>query len=65
MRRSQEVKESLFKDTQGDFPGGPVAKNPLCNARDMGSIPGQGTKIPHDVEQVSQYATTRESVWPQ
>ena len=51
--RSQEVKESLFKDTQGDFPGGPVVKNPPCNAGDMGSIPGQGAKIPHDAEQVS------------
>ena len=31
----------------GDFPGGPVAKNPSCNAGDAGSIPGQGTKILH------------------
>ena len=30
-----------------DFPGGPVVKNPPCNAGDMGSIPGQGTKILH------------------
>ena len=30
-----------------DFPGGPVVKNLLCNARDAGSIIGQGTKIPH------------------
>ena len=30
-----------------DFPGGPVVKNPLCNAEDVGLIPGQGTKIPH------------------
>ena len=30
----------------GDFPGGPVVKNPSCNAGDMGSVPGQGTKIP-------------------
>ena len=29
----------------GDFPGGPVGK--ILNAGDMGSIPGQGTKIPH------------------
>ena len=28
-----------------DFPGGPVVKNPLSNAGDMASIPGQGTKI--------------------
>ena len=36
-----------------DFRGGPVVKNPPGNAGDMGSIPGQGAKIPHDAEQVS------------
>ena len=30
-----------------DFPGGPVVENPPSNAEDTGSIPGQGTKIPH------------------
>ena len=30
-----------------DLPGGPVVKNPHCNARQTGSFPGQGTKIPH------------------
>ena len=29
-----------------DFPGDPVVKNPPCNPRDIGSIPGQETKIP-------------------
>ena len=28
-----------------NFPGGPGVENSLCNARDAGSIPGQGTKI--------------------
>ena len=28
-----------------DFPGGPVVKNLPSNAGDMGSIPGQETKI--------------------
>ena len=32
-----------------DSPGGPVVKNPPSNAGDMGSIPGQGTEIPHAV----------------
>ena len=27
---------------KGDFPGGPVIKNPLANAGDPGSIPGLG-----------------------
>ena len=44
----------------GDFPGGPVVKNPHSNAGDMGSIPGQGTKIPHAVEQLSPSVVTRE-----
>ena len=26
----------------GDFPGGPVVKNPPANAGDLGSIPGLG-----------------------
>ena len=31
----------------GDFPDGPVVKNPPSNAGAMGLIPGWGTKIPH------------------
>ena len=42
----------------GYFPGGPVGKNPPSNAGDTGSIPGQGTKIPHAVGQLSQRAAT-------
>ena len=36
-----------------DFPGSPVVKNPPCVAGDMGSIPGQGTKIPQASEKLS------------
>ena len=36
-----------------DFPGSTVAKNPLANAGDMGSIPGPETKIPHALGQLS------------
>ena len=36
-----------------DFPGGPVVKKLPSNAGDVGSIPGQGTKIPHALEQLS------------
>ena len=43
-----------------DFPGGPVVKNPLYNSGDMGSIPGQGTKIPHALGQLNPHATTTE-----
>ena len=37
----------------GDFPGGPVVKNPPCNAGDVGLIPGEdltscrATKLMH------------------
>ena len=51
----------------GDFPGGPVDKNLPAIAEDTGSIPGQGTKIPHAKGQLSLYATTTElspsSLW--
>ena len=36
-----------------DFPGGPLVKNPPYNAGDAGWIPGQGTKIPHALGQLS------------
>ena len=45
-----------------DFPGGPVVKNPPYNAGDVGLIPGQGTKTPHAVGQLSLHATTTELV---
>ena len=31
---------------QRDFPGSPVVKNPPSNGGDVGSVPGQGAKIP-------------------
>ena len=43
-----------------DFSGGPVIKNLPLNAGDLGSIPGQGTKIPHALEQLSPGSTTTE-----
>ena len=30
-----------------------MVKNPTFSVRDAGSIPGQGTKIPHTMEQLS------------
>ena len=44
----------------GDFPGGPVVKNPPSNAGDVGSIPGWGNKIPLAVGQLNLGATTTE-----
>ena len=36
-----------------DLPDGPMVKNLPCNAKDMGSIFGWGTKIPQVAEQLS------------
>ena len=46
--------------TYRDFPGGPVVKNLPSNAGDVGSISGQGTKIPHATGQLSPLAATTE-----
>jgi len=37
----------------GNFPGGPVVKNPSCSAGDVGLIGGRGTEIPHPRKQLS------------
>ena len=53
--------EKLFNKTDSrDFPGGPVVKNPPCNAGDAGSITGQGIKVPHATGNQSLCTTTRE-----
>ena len=55
--------ESFLQNDRGrDFPGGPVTKNPPCNATEEGLIPDQGTKLPHATELLSLHASTRESV---
>ena len=51
---SLSLPHQLFqKSSSGDFPGGPGVTNLPCSARNGGSIPGQGTKIPGSVEQLS------------
>ena len=47
-----------------DFRSSPVVKNPPCNTRDMGSIPGQGTNNPHAIEKLSPLTTTTEPTHP-
>ena len=44
--------------------GGPVVTNPPANAGDVGSIPGQGTEIPHASGQLSPCAITSEAHVP-
>ena len=53
----------LQKYFPGDFSGGPVVENPPCNVGDTGSIPGQGTKIPHDRGQLSLSIATTEPMY--
>ena len=59
----QESTVSGTKEIQktDGFPGGPVVKDLPSNAGDLGSIPGQGTKIPNAVRQLSPHGTTREA----
>ena len=53
-----------FKSIVGTFPGAPLVKNSPSNARDLSSIPGQGSKIPHAMGQLSTCPTTRpKPVW--
>ena len=49
---------SHIKRTALGFPDGPVVKNPPCNAGDMGSMLGPGTKIPHASGQLSLWGAT-------
>ena len=51
---------SCKKEWNRDFPGGSVVEDPAYNAGDVGSIPGEGTKIPPAVGQLSPRATTTE-----
>ena len=41
-------RSSLYKSIVWDFTGGSMVKTSPCNAEGVGSVPGQGTKIPHD-----------------
>ena len=44
---------AMVKHINRNFPDGPVVKSLPCNAGDTGSVPGQGTKIPHAMEQLN------------
>ena len=43
----------------GNFLGGLMVKSLPCNPGDTSLIPGQGTKIPHQMEQLSPHATAK------
>ena len=59
--RQTNALNTTLKTVSEDFPGGPVVKTSPSNAGDVGSIPGQGTKIPHALGQLSLCAATTES----
>ena len=44
-----EKSNMLKTQATRDFPGGSVVKNLPCNAGDVCSIPGWGTKIPYAI----------------
>ena len=52
----------MNKEDVGDSPDIPVVKNLPCNAGDVGSIPGWGTKIPCAMKQLNPCAATAEPV---
>ena len=60
MARDCKCGKMLTISKSGDFPGGPVVKNPPSNAGDAGSIPGRGSKVTHAMGQLSPCATTTE-----
>ena len=42
LKKNVSASQILTKNWKGDFPGGPLAKNPSYNAGDLGSAPGWG-----------------------
>ena len=53
------MKNNIKSRWWGDFPGGPVVKNPPSSAGHAGSIPGRGTRILHAAGQLSPRAATK------
>ena len=51
-----------FKNILRNFPGAPVVKNLSSNEEDIGSMPGQETKIPQAARQLSPCTQTTELV---
>ena len=57
------MSKTSTKNSDWDFPGSSVVENPPWSAGDMGSIPGQGTKILQAMEKLSPRARTGESMY--
>ena len=50
------------ESTSWDFPGGPVVKSLPSSAVNMGSVLGQGTKIPHAMGPLNPHAPQLENL---
>ena len=72
---SQSIPVPLLKNSYRDFPGDPVAKTLCSHGGGLGSIPGQGTEIPHVPCMLSHHsersgfvpcsvAGTHNGIWP-
>ena len=46
-REVRIIPKSAYEVLMWDFPGGSVVKSSPSSAGGVGSVPGQGTKIPH------------------
>ena len=55
-----EKGDAMDRREMRDFAGGPVAKTLSSQCREHGSIPGQGTKIPHAPGQLGRHPSTTE-----
>ena len=62
---AQKPKAVCITTRSQDFPGSPVVKNPPSNVGDVGSIPGQGTKITHAAGQLRAPGHQRRPRMPQ
>ena len=56
-QRGRGAQARTYKERLEGFPGGAVVENLPANAGYTGSIPGQGTRIPHATGQLSPRAT--------
>ena len=45
-----QLRKDYKKQENGDLPGDPAVKTSSSNAGGVGSIPGQGTNIPHALQ---------------
>ena len=54
-----------MKGSPGDFPGGPVVEIQPSGSGDSGSIPDQGTKIPHAVQPIKKKKFLKERGSPE